>query len=54
MSTFFIKYVKIRDIPEYEKFGWKIVDGPEPCHHCYYAKIMRYYGELDPPPEPNL
>jgi len=52
MKYFYIKYVKIKDIEAYEKLGWRVKDATKPCHHCFYAKTMRYYGDIDPPPEP--
>ena len=51
---FYVRYVQHQNIPSYEKLGWKVEDAKDPCHHCYYAKTMKYYGDLDPPPEPKI
>lgn len=48
MTYFYIKYVSHKDIPKYEKLGWKISDRQKPCHHCYYGKMMKWEGEGEP------
>jgi len=54
MKYFYIRYVHHNLISEYEKLGWKVKDQSTPCHHCYYGKPMKYYGDQDPPPEPKV
>jgi len=53
MTHFYTRYVRYKDIKAYEKLGWRVHDPKNPSHHCHYAKIMKYTGDQEPPPEPE-
>lgn len=53
MVSFYVRYVPHDKVDSYRALGWVVEQAFAPCHHCRHAAVMRYRGDLDPPPEPK-